>query len=483
VKSPSSAHKATPKLDIMELVLFDIQDNRFALRASSVSQVLEPLAVTPLPYAPADVEGLVNVAGTVLLKIDLALRLGMASRCAENGGYLMVVMTGHENIALQVDRVHNKINLDESLLTHYVDPNQRNLVCGEFNFNENMILLLDAQALDLRDMAPVDVPQGGGGLIGLDFKDDDRSPSNNTATLDMATVTVEDCDETYALHMAHVQEIVEIAPLTLLPGATSEIQGLMKLRGQALLVVSLGGLLGRPPSSQARFVLVVKVQGLQLGVSVTNILGIERYARDAVQAVSGVQDAQLEGYLSGPANREGHMTGLLSMTGLLTPQAIQHYQRFLTQQTDFMLHNNHLAASAVRRMLAFRLGSELCALPLSMVDRVEEYSRSVDLPEGDISLSGVIQIKGEIAPVIDMRSMLGVEPLETSSYVVVRVDDEPWALIVDKIERVLDIEEQNITPVRNQQNDYLNEVGKLDGDLISLITLAPLTLAARRQME
>jgi chemotaxis signal transduction protein len=66
---------------------------------------------------------------------------------------------------------------------------------------------------------------------------------------------------------------------------------------------------------------------------------------------------------------------------------------------------------------------------------------------------------------------------------VVRVDNEPWALIVDRIERVIDIQEANITPVRNQQNDYLNEVGKLDGELISLITLTPLTLAAKRQLK
>jgi len=94
----------------MELVLFDIQENRFALRASAVSQVLESLAVTPLPYAPPEVEGLVNVTGTVLLKIDLALRLGMPARTADANGNLLVVITGHENIALQVDRVHNKIN-------------------------------------------------------------------------------------------------------------------------------------------------------------------------------------------------------------------------------------------------------------------------------------------------------------------------------------------------------------------------------------
>ena len=35
-----------------ELVIFDIRDNRFALRASAVSKVLDPLVVTPLPYAP-----------------------------------------------------------------------------------------------------------------------------------------------------------------------------------------------------------------------------------------------------------------------------------------------------------------------------------------------------------------------------------------------------------------------------------------------
>ena len=64
-----------------------------------------------------------------------------------------------------------KINLDESLLTPYVDPAQRNLVCGEFTLNERMILLLDEQSLDMRNMDPTGVPEGGGGLIGFDFND------------------------------------------------------------------------------------------------------------------------------------------------------------------------------------------------------------------------------------------------------------------------------------------------------------------------
>ena len=101
------------------------------------------------------------------------------------------------------------------------------------------------------------------------------------------------------------------------------------------------------------------------------------------------------------------------------------------------------------------------------------------MPEGDESLTGVIQIKGEIAPILDLRSILSITPLETSSYVVVRVDGAPWALIVDKIDRVIEIPEKDITAVRTQQSDYLTEVGRLDGELISLLSLEPLASSAR----
>lgn len=144
-----------------ELVIFDIRDNRFALRASAVSKVLDPLVVTPLPYAPPEVEGLVNVAGSVLLKIDLGLRLGMQSRTADAFGNLLVVMTGHESVAVQVDRVHNKITLDDGAITPYEDDSLRNLVCGEFSLGERMVLVLDEHALDMRDMSPPECPKAG----------------------------------------------------------------------------------------------------------------------------------------------------------------------------------------------------------------------------------------------------------------------------------------------------------------------------------
>lgn len=461
----------------MELVIFEIGQSRFAMRATAVSQVLDTLPVTPLPYAPADVHGLVNVAGAVLLKVDLALRLGMAPTAVDAPGNLLVILTGHESVAVHVNRVLNKVTQDDDSIKLYVDEGRPVLIRGEFLLDGEMILLLNEAALGLQDMEPAGVPQGGGGLIGM-VSDQTQERAAEVLVNDLPTLAVEDGAETYALHMDHVQEIVELCPLTALPGAGPEVLGLMQLRGQALMVLSLARLLGRPMDQSPRFVLVIAVGDTRVGLSVSEILGIERYAKDDVQAVTG-GDSQLEGYLPGSAARQGHMTGLLSIEGLVAAERMAHYHRYLIQHAASMATDLDKTQRTSRRMLSFRLGHERCALKLSDVDRVEEYVPAVDLPEGDRHLAGVIQIKGEIAPVMDLRTTLGLQPIETSSYVVVRIDGAPWALIVDRIERVIEIPEKDITPVRNQNSDYLAEVGRLDGELISLLSLQPLRAVAQ----
>jgi purine-binding chemotaxis protein CheW len=463
----------------MELVIFEVGQSRLALLATSVSQVLDPLPVTPLPYAPADVHGLVNVAGAVLLKVDLALRLGLGATARDAQGNLLVVLTGHEQVAVHVNRVFNKVSQEEDSIRLYQQGERPAMLRGEFLLDGEMVLLLNEAALGLQDMSPEGVPEGGGGLVGM-VPDQVQERVTDSAINDLQTLAVEDGTETYALHMEHVQEIVELGPLTVLPGAGPEVLGLMQLRGQALMVLSLARLLDRSIDQSPRFVLVVSMDDTRVGLSVSEILGIERYARDDVQPVSG-GDSQLEGYLPGGSARQGHMTGLLSIQGLISNERMALYHRYLTEEISRMATSVDKTVRSTRRMLSFRLGTERCALALSEVDRVEEYAPSVDLPEGDSHLAGVIQIKGEIAPVMDLRTTLGLTPVETSSYVVVRVDGAPWALIVDRIERVIEIPEKDITPVRTQNSDYLAEVGRLDGELISLLSLQPLRAVAQAQ--
>lgn len=459
----------------MELVLFHAHDNHYSLPAERVGKVLEPLPVTPLPYAPKTAEGLVNIAGSVLLKVSLPELLGVPPDRRQKDGVLLVVNTGREMVVIQVDSVSSKITLDESSLTRYGASEARGLVAGEFSLDGRMVLLLSPDALALDDMQAVGVPEGGGGLVGRLEEGREEADIHHLADLEM--VTVQDGGEAYAFAMQDVVEIVEAAAFTRLPNVTPEVDGLMLMRGKALLVISLARLLQRAPEGPCRFVLVLSAGDASLGISVSQVIGIERYLRDEIQAVSN-EDAQLEGYLPGAGARAGKMTGLVSVRSLLPSDRMELYRRYLHQHGKDATIMAEIQAQSARRLLAFKLGEERCALALGSVDRVEEYVNPVDLPEGDDLFSGVVQIKGEVAPVLDLRKALGYPEGETAAYVVVRVDGRPWALVVDRVDRVIEIQERDITPVRSNDTDFVVEIGRLNGELVSVLTLDPLARAA-----
>jgi purine-binding chemotaxis protein CheW len=459
----------------MELVLFHAHENRYALPAERVGKVIELLPVTPLPYAPSTAEGLVNVSGSVLLKVSLPELLGVPPERRRSEGVLLVVSTSREMVVIQVDSVSSKVTLDESDLTRYGSEGAPGLVAGEFTLDGQMVLLLSPDALALDDMQAVGVPEGGGGLVGR--VEDTRDRAELQQVSDLELVTVQDGGEAYAFAMQDVVEIIEVSAFTRLPNVSAEVEGLMLMRGKALLVLSLARLLNRPQEEPARFILVLSAGDASLGISVSQVIGIERYLRDEIQAADA-SEAQLDGYLPGAGLRAGKMTGLVSVRSLLPAERMEVYRRYLHQHGKDSAIMAEIQAQSVRRLLAFKLGNERCALALGSVDRVEEYVNPVDLPEGDDMFSGVVQIKGEVAPVLDLRRALGYPQSDTAAYVVVRVDGSAWALVVDKVDRVIEIQERDITPVRNNETDFVNEIGRLNGELVSLLSLDPLARAA-----
>lgn len=467
---------------MIDLLVFRLGDTQCALPALSVSKVLDPLPVTPLPFAPESVLGLVNVSGSVILQVDFDLLFGMPTRRDQAGGSLLVVDTGSESVVCRADEISHKLSIDEAELNRYdrqtADATGRDkLIVGQFVHRGSSILLLSPAALSLQHMAPVRVPDGDGGLVGTVS---DETARNDTQSLDLELVTVHDGGEAYALHMRDVLEIIDLAPLTELPGATAEVAGLMLIRGNALLVVSLARLLDCQPRGPAQFVIVAALSELRIGIAVESVVGIERYMKSQVQAVTNA-DAQLEGYVPGSGSRQSRMTGLISMSGLISDDRMARFRRYLAAHTIAEDSMARQANQGVRRMLTFRLGDERCALALSHVDRVEDYVEPVEVPKGDDMFAGVVQIKGEVAPVLDLPRALGYRSGVAGSYVVVRVDRALWALVVDKVERVVEIPERSITPVRGSRSDFIREIARLDEDLITLISLEPLARAGLPQ--
>jgi len=89
---------------------------------------------------------------------------------------------------------------------------------------------------------------------------------------------------------------------------------------------------------------------------------------------------------------------------------------------------------ATRAWCSFRLGDHRYGVALEAVQEVLRPQPVTRVPAGPPALAGLMNLRGHIVPVVDLRVLLGLGTAdETSFLVIVRADDGPVALLVDEI--------------------------------------------------
>lgn len=89
----------------LQLVVFAIEGQRYALPVASVQRVLPMAAVSPLPKAPAIALGVINLHGAVIPVLDIRRRFGFPPRDYGLGAHLLVARTTRRAVILPVDEV------------------------------------------------------------------------------------------------------------------------------------------------------------------------------------------------------------------------------------------------------------------------------------------------------------------------------------------------------------------------------------------
>ena len=129
------------------------------------------------------------------------------------------------------------------------------------------------------------------------------------------------------------------------------------------------------------------------------------------------------------------------------------------------------------RYLVFRLSSELYATPLLGVREVVESYSPKPIPNTPIDFSGVVDIRGEVVGVIDLRRRFnqGDEDSPQKALIVFSTDSGPMAGLVDQVEAVITLDEGSIESKANIGADFKNDcvigIGKSEKRLITLVDL------------
>jgi purine-binding chemotaxis protein CheW len=127
------------------------------------------------------------------------------------------------------------------------------------------------------------------------------------------------------------------------------------------------------------------------------------------------------------------------------------------------------------RYLTFSLGKECYGIEIRYVTEIIGIQAITEIPELPAYVKGIINLRGKIIPVIDVRIRFKKEPRnynDRTCVVVIDIENLSIGLIVDSVSEVLTIREQDIVepPQMNLgQNRYIKSIGKVGNDVKLLL--------------
>jgi len=127
------------------------------------------------------------------------------------------------------------------------------------------------------------------------------------------------------------------------------------------------------------------------------------------------------------------------------------------------------------RFITFAVDREMYGIEIRFVTEIVGIQPINNLPEVPDHIKGVINLRGKIIPVVDMRLKFKKEPMEYNDRTCIIVIDAGTisaGLIVDEVSEVLAIEDGDISPppvFGTVRNRYLNGIGNVDGQIKLLL--------------
>jgi purine-binding chemotaxis protein CheW len=139
------------------------------------------------------------------------------------------------------------------------------------------------------------------------------------------------------------------------------------------------------------------------------------------------------------------------------------------------------AGGSMKQYISFKIGGEEYAIDIMAVREIKGWTETTSLPNQAQHILGVMNLRGTIVPVFDMRCRFGMGLTEaTRSHVViiVAVLDRIVGLLVDAVSDILTIDSSEIRPVpemnRGIATDFLSGIVSINEQMVVVLSLEEL---------
>ena len=134
--------------------------------------------------------------------------------------------------------------------------------------------------------------------------------------------------------------------------------------------------------------------------------------------------------------------------------------------------------SDIREYVIFKLAGEYYGIDIHNVENIEKPFSITRVPYAEDYVIGVVNLRGNIIPVIDLRKRFSLEKKEfddETRIIIVNINEQNIGMVVDSSSEVLQIDSSDIDPApkvnSSGEMDFVKEIGKSNGRIVMLVNL------------
>jgi purine-binding chemotaxis protein CheW len=140
-----------------------------------------------------------------------------------------------------------------------------------------------------------------------------------------------------------------------------------------------------------------------------------------------------------------------------------------------------MPTDATQQFITFTLDAEEYGVDIMMVREIKGWTATTALPKAPPHVRGVINLRGVIVPILDLRARFGMgttTPTPTHVVIIVHIDNRTSGLLVDAVSDIISIDQHDVRPVPEMglaiEDQYLDGLVAVGERMVTLVSLGRL---------
>ena len=434
-------------MKIEEILIIKNGSESFGISTLDINQIFRVPDVMPLPLRPQEVRGLSVLGGNISTVMDVNMLLGMGQVDVQSEKSRLLSLTNENSLnALLVSEVYNTVTIDEKNI-EYIDRTD-DAVLAIYKYNDMIVQIISIDTL-FNKIKKINIET-------KTISEQKEKDKIIVEELSKRFLIFKMEKERFAIDIDLLKEIV-LADITFteITESNKEVMGLITLRDDLITVIDLRTYYGfKEVFNDKNRILITTVNSKTIGLLVDEIVDIKNFLDKNVEYMGEEFD---KSKIAGVLHDDNSLISFLD--DKIICKLIEVNESYIDTKEKIIEQKDDDSESI--EVIVFKLDSREYAFEVDKVAEIIDAVKPTDVAMTESKIDGVINIRGQIVPIISLFKILGIDEKsdEDSKIVVTDIDNSKVGFVVQSVSDILRVDLSDIKP---QEDDVLTDVLHLE---------------------